>query len=87
VEEKYQNVLLEEDFFKIDDNKLDISKLTKSLKSNFLSIIDSLKILPEDFYNELNREIDFIDKILDIVDKILNKEKKDLIKIISKTNR
>jgi ATP-dependent Lon protease len=87
VEEKYQNVLLEEDFFKIDDNKLDISKLTKSLKSNFLSIIDSLKILPEDLYNELNREIDFIDKILDIVDKILNKEKKDLIKIISKTNR
>jgi ATP-dependent Lon protease len=87
VEEKYQNVLLEEDFFKIDDNKLDISKLTKSLKSNFLSIIDSLKILPEDLYNELNKEIDFVDKILDIVDKILNKEKKDLIKIISKTNK
>ena len=85
--EDYKNVLIEEDFYKNNVDNLDIEKLWKNIKSLFLSIIDSIRITPDDLYLELSKELAYIDNILDIVDKILDKSwDKQYIRTINFSN-
>jgi len=77
------SILLKNDFFNVDN--IDIKQWTKTIKSDFLSTIDFLNLLPEELYLEINSSISYLENIIDIVDKVLDNSKTNLIKIIKNT--
>jgi len=74
LDSNYKNVLIEGDFYKNNIDNFDIKNLWDTIKSIFVSILDNLKITPDDLYLEASRDISHLESIMDIVDKILNKE-------------
>lgn len=64
--QRYRNTLIKEDFF-IGDN-VDKKSLISALQGALLALIDELKNTPEDLYNEINREINYLDHVYDILD-------------------
>lgn len=64
--QRYRNTLIKEDFF-IGDN-VDKKTLISALQASILQLSDELKNTPEDLYNEINREINYLDHIYDILD-------------------
>ncbi len=69
----YKNALIEQDFYNNNIDNFNIDNLWKTIKISFNSLIDNLKITPDDLYLEINREISYLEMIVDIVDKILDK--------------
>jgi Rad3-related DNA helicase len=64
----YKNILLKEDFFENNIDNVDIKNLYLSIKSDFLILIDLLKLTPDEVYLELNKDIKFLENILEILE-------------------
>ena len=70
----YKNALIEKDFYNNNIDNFNLESLWNTIKTTFNSIIDNLKITPDDLYLEINKEISYLEMIVDIIDKILNKD-------------
>ncbi len=80
------SILIEEDFYKIKVDNLDLNRIKLSLKSDILSIIDLLKITPEELYIEIINYIRQLDNIVDIIDIFFDKDNwNKFIKTINKS--
>ena len=83
----YKNALIEGDFYENNIDNFDIKSLWNTIKSTFVSILDNLKITPDDLYLEASRDISYLETIMDIVDKILDKESsREFIRTINFSN-
>jgi len=69
----YKNVLIENDFYDNNIDNFNLDSISLSIKNQFNLIIDSLKIVPDDLYLEINKEIGSLEIIIDIIDKVLDR--------------
>ncbi len=69
----YKNALIVKDFYENNKDGFDIDNLWNTIKTNFILILDTLKITPDDLYLEISRDISKLESIVDIVDKIFDK--------------
>jgi len=83
---KYKTILLKSDFFDSKIDKVDINRLKVSTINHITSLLDDLKMLPDELFIEINKEISHLETILDILSIILNPlSTKDYISIINLT--
>ena len=83
----YKNALIEGDFYQNNIDNFNIDNLWNTIKSTFTHILDTLKITPDDLYIEINKDISYLEIIVDIVDKILDKgAEKNYIRTINFSN-
>ena len=81
----YKNILIKQDFFEDNMDNIDIKTLYLAIRSDFLILIDLLKLTPDEVYLDLNKEIKFLENILEILDITLSSwNEKKYIKILSK---
>ena len=83
----YKTVLISDDFYDNNIDNFDLHNLGLSIKSTFMNLLDELKVLPDNLYVEVNREIEFLERVIDILDKIFDKTlSKKYIRTISYNN-
>ena len=82
--EKHKNTLLKQDFYQDYIWDIDIKTIILSILSKILNIKDSLSILPDEIFIELNKYMLFLDNLDLILNILLDKDKvKDSIIILN----
>ncbi len=85
--QKYRNSLLKQDFF-IADN-IDKAGLIIELKTLLMWLTDELSNTPEHVYNDINREISYLNHVYDIIDNSFdaNKSKQNIVMVSYRDNK
>ena len=86
--EKYQNLLIEDDFYNDDIDAVDKKELSNIFLLKITEYIDQFSIVPDNVYSAIWRELRFLEDVMKIIKILLDKKDKNkYIKLVSYNDR
>lgn len=86
--DKYQNILIEEDFYNDNIDTVDKKELSNLFLIKITEYIDLFSIVPDNVYSAIWRELRFLEDVMKIIKILLDKDDKNKhIKLVSYNNK